>query len=486
MPITLVWFRYDLRMDDHAPLAAAARRGPVVPVYVWDPAAEMAPGPAARWWLHHGLTALDAALRRRHSRLVLRRGAPATELLACARACGADRVLYERCVAPPRAREEEAVAGVLEAAGVRAHGLPPNLLCGPEAVRSGRGAPYRVFTPYHRAASAVAPEAPLGPPARVSHPPRWPASLAPEALGLLPRVAWTGGLAETWAPGEAGARRRLARFLGGPVTRYARDRDRVDLEGTSRLGPALAFGALSVRRVHARALEVRREAAVEGRRGVDAFLRQLAWRDFTHAVAHHFPQTLTEPMQPKFARFPWRRDPAGLAAWQTGRTGYPIVDAAMRCLWREGWMHNRLRMVVASFLTKHLLVHWHAGATWFERTLVDADLCNNRFGWQWTAGSGADAAPYFRVFNPVRQGEKFDPAGRFVRRWVPELAGLPDRRLHAPWTATVAERREAGVGWDEAARRVRYAHEAADGVYPPPIVEHAVARDRALAAWEAL
>ncbi|MCC6144121.1 MAG: FAD-binding domain-containing protein, partial [Candidatus Hydrogenedentes bacterium] len=312
---------------------------------------------------------------------------------------------------------------------------------------------------------------PLPEPEAMAAPCQWPESVPVEDLDLLPGIPWDRGIREAWTPGAAGAQAELQRFLDDALHHYANDRDRMDRPGTSRLSPHLHFGEISPRMVcHA----VQQYAAVEERSGLiagaEAHVRQIYWREFAHHLLYHFPHTPGEPLREAFRAFPWRHDEAALRAWQHGQTGYPIVDAGMRELWATGWMHNRARMTAASFLVKHLLLPWQAGAKWFWDTLVDGDLANNTLGWQWTAGCGADAAPYFRVFNPILQGRKFDPEGDYVRRWVPEIAGLPDAYLHAPWEAPDEDARAAGVILGE--------------TYPKPIVDHAAARDRALAAYQ--
>jgi deoxyribodipyrimidine photo-lyase len=289
----------------------------------------------------------------------------------------------------------------------------------------------------------------------------------------VPRTDWTAGIRKAWRPGEKGALDSLSVFLSGAVSAYASHRDRPDVAGTSRLSPHLHFGELSPRRVWHETMRTTGSVAMKnGARGAEAFIRQLGWREFAHHLLHHFPHTPGDPLRPEFSCFPWRADTAALEAWRKGMTGYPIVDAGMRELWETGWMHNRVRMVVASFLVKDLLVHWIEGARWFWDTLVDADLANNTLGRQWTAGCGADAAPFFRVFNPVMQGEKFDPDGAYVRRWVPEIGGLPARWIHKPWLAPPEELRKAGIELGAS--------------YPLPIADHFAARDRALEAFAAM
>ena len=464
---TILWFRQDLRLDDHPGLLSAVARGPVQPVFIWDPEGEgrWAPGGASRWWLDRSLRALDASLRAKGSRLLVRKGDAAMVLAALAEELGADRVIASRRLEPAAIAQERAVAEALRTKRRDLDLHQTSLLRAPEDVRSGSGDPYKVFTPYWRAClRGEAIEAPREAPESIRTTTSAPRGDSIEALGLAPTIAWDDGLAETWKPGEAGAHARLAAFAAGAVKGYGSGRDRPEIVGTSMLSPHLHFGEVSPRRVW---------QAIGGGRATrsadaDKFLAEIGWREFAHHVLAAFPRTAERPLRPEFERFPWRRDAKALRAWQRGQTGYPMVDAGMRQLWRTGWMHNRVRMIVASFLVKHLLLPWTAGAEWFWDTLVDADLANNTMGWQWSAGCGADAAPYFRVFNPVLQGEKFDPEGGYVRRWVPELAKVPNKFLHRPWEAPPEVLRHAGVVLGRS--------------YPAPIVDHAEARARALAA----
>jgi len=472
MPVTVLWLRQDLRLADHPALSAAARRGTVVPVYVWAPheEGEHPPGAASRWWLHHSLTALDTALREVGSRLTVRHGDSLAELRAVIAESGADAVYWSRRYEPAARARDAAVAAALSNQGLACREFGGSLLYEPDQVATqSERRPYVVFTPFWRACERLGePSPPLSAPT-LSVATRWPASLAVSELGLLPTVAWDAGLRERWTPGLAGWHQGWVGFADRGLRQYAEDRDRPDRQGTSGLSPHLHFGEVSPRQVWH---DVRAASEPYFAAHADPFLRQLGWREFAHHVLWHFPHTATQPLREQFADFPWQDNQAALRAWQRGRTGYPLVDAAMRQLWSTGWMHNRLRMVVASFLTKHLLVPWQAGAAWFHDTLVDADLANNVLGWQWTAGCGADAAPYFRVFNPVKQAADHDPQGEFLAAWLPELAGLPPARRAAPWTATPAELARAGV---ELGR-----------TYPLPLVNHVVARSRALAAYEAI
>jgi deoxyribodipyrimidine photo-lyase len=474
---TVVWLRRDLRLSDNPALsAAAARGGPVVVAWVHAPGeeGESAPGGAARVFLHGALRSLSDALSARSGRLVLRRGPTIKALIDLARESGADAIFANRVWDPPiLARDERAVAA-LRANGLEARLFGDGVLFPPDAVRTAGGGPFRVFTPFwRRVASMPDPGDPLPAPRRFPSPPSsipsWPLS----ELRLLPTVRWDEGIRAAWDPGEEGARDRLSRFLGDAMASYPVDRDRPDLDGTSRLSPHLHFGCIGARQAW-RAVRARAAAdsAPGTAQGADAFLRQLAWREFAHHLLSHFPETAHAPLRAEFAAFPFREDPDSLVAWQKGLTGYPLVDAGMRQLWATGWMHNRVRMVVASFLVKHLLLPWQKGAAWFLDTLVDADLANNTFGWQWTAGCGADAAPWFRIFNPVLQGVKFDPRGDYVRKWVPELDRLPARWIHRPWEAPAKVLSEAGVTPGKS--------------YPRPVVDHAAARTRALAALSAV
>jgi deoxyribodipyrimidine photo-lyase len=471
---SIVWFRRDLRLSDQPALSAAARRGgPVVPLFVWSPAEEGAwpPGGAARWWLHHALAALDAALRRRGSRLVLRAGPGLDAIRAAALATGAGAVFWNATVEPDDAARDDAVRDALLADGLEVDVFEPDLLFDLRNLRAKSGRPFQVFTPFYRACLAGPPPAdPLPPPARLPAPPRWPRGVPLGALGLLPAIDWSAGIRSAWSPGERGARDLLRRFLTGPIAAYAADRDPPARDGTSRLSPHLHWGEISAREIwHAAAAR-----RFRGRAGASAaaYRRQLGWASFARYLLIHFPRTADRPLRPTFRRFPWARDARALRAWQKGRTGYPIVDAGMRQLWRTGWMHNRVRMIAASFLVKHLLLPWLDGARWFWDTLVDADLPNNTLGWQWAAGCGADAAPYFRIFNPVAQGERFDPEGAYVRRWVPELARVPADWIHKPWEAPAEVLAASGV--------------VLGATYPRPVVDHAAARRRALAAFASL
>jgi len=466
MPVekcVLLWFRRDLRLADNPALRSAAATGlPVIPLFIWPPEGDSS-GAASRWWLHQSLLRLDESLRRKGSRLMIRRGSPAQTLLELAAETSARGVFCNRVYEPASLAEEPDLSATLGSQGVELQTFNGSLLFEPGSIRTTTGTPFHVFTPFWRACwnSRGTLRQPDPAPAAISSRQHWPESLRVADLELVPKIDWAGGIRAAWTPGEEAARLRLRTFAGGPITRYAEDRDRMDHDGTSRLSPHLHFGEIGPLQIW---------HAVIGRPDAEPFLRQLIWREFAWHLLCERPDTLTKPFNPQYRNFPWRENKRRLEAWQRGRTGYPIVDAAMRQLWATGWMHNRARLIVASFLVKHLLIPWQEGAAWFLDTLVDADLANNTLGWQWVAGCGVDAAPYFRVFNPVLQGEKFDPGGDYVRRWVPELRGLPSEWIHEPWTAPPMILASAGIRLGEN--------------YPCPIVAHAEARAAALGAFE--
>jgi deoxyribodipyrimidine photo-lyase len=466
----LLWFRIDLRLADNPALQSAIAAGTVVPVFIWDPASEepWRPGGASLWWLHQSLTALEKSLRAAGSRLIIRKGPTAATLLELAKETGAQFVVWNRRYEPAVIARDSKVKEALAAAGLRAESFCAALLHEPWTVENKSGKPFQVFTPFWKNCLAKpGPAEPLPAPGRIPSPEQWPESLPLSALELEPQIDWAAGMRAAWTPGEAGAQERLGRFLRGAAERYGAERDLPGIEGTSRLSPHLHFGEISPRQVwHA----ARLSGIASWRES--RYLAEIGWREFAHHLLYHFPRTPVEPLRPEFARFPWRENDAALKAWKRGLTGYPIVDAGMRELWATGWMHNRVRMIVASFLVKDLLISWTEGAWWFWDTLVDADLAQNTLGWQWTAGCGADAAPYFRVFNPSGQGEKFDADGLYVRRWCPELARVPQEWLHRPWEAPASVLAAAGV--------------VLGRQYPKPIVDHAAARDFALKAFASL
>ncbi len=469
----LVWFRDDLRLSDHPALNAACETGaPIVCLYVFEDGTpgRRNTGGAARWWLAQSLRSLDAGLRARGNRLILRAGRATEVLPAMLAETGAARVVWNRRYDAGGIAVDSAIKAGLKERGVVVSSFPGNLLREPWEVKSAAGDPMRVFSPFWRAHQKLGDlRGPLRAPDSVPAPTMSVDSETLDAWGLEPRNPnWATGFPDEWTPGEAGAQAALDTFIDGPLAGYSDDRNRPDLASTSRLSPHLRFGEISPLQIWHR---VQMAAGMDGGRDVAKFLAEVGWREFSYHLLFHWPDLAERNFQSRFDAFPWHDDAAMLSAWQRGQTGYPVVDAGMRQLWRTGWMHNRVRMVVASFLVKHLRIDWRAGERWFWDTLVDADPANNPASWQWVAGSGADAAPYFRIFNPMLQGTKFDPQGAYVRRWVPELAGLPDEAIHAPWQASRPVLDRAGVRLGE--------------TYPHPIVDHDAARSAALAALAA-
>lgn len=435
MTHALVWLRRDLRLDDQPALRAALEAGHVpVPVYLHAPEEEgrWAPGAASNAWLHRSLAALDADLRARGSRLLLRRGPSEAALAALVRETGAVAVYWNRRYEPATQPRDAAIKRRLREAGVEVASFNGSLLFEPWQLATGQGTPYKVFTPFWRSARAHWRLPPCwDAPARLPSPPALPGE-ALDALALAPAPDWDRGFWRSWQPGESGARELLQAFIDDALRGYREQRELPDRTGTSRLSPHLHFGEIAPWRICAALQSAGGGTTLAAER--DAYVRELGWREFAYHLLHHFPHTPDHNLDARFDRFEWApADANALHAWQAGRTGIPIVDAGMRELWATGYMHNRVRMIVASLLCKHLRQHWRVGARWFWDTLVDADLANNTLGWQWVAGTGADAAPYFRIFNPVAQARRFDPAARYITRWVPELAPLPVAQRFAPW-----------------------------------------------------
>lgn len=424
-PTVLVWFRQDLRLADNPALQAAVASGArVVPVYVWSPDEEggWAPGAASRWWLHQSLQALDASLRERGSQLVLRHGPALQTLLQLARDTGSSTLYFNRRYEPAAVAIENLLRDALPAAGVAVHSSQSALLREPWELRTGSGGPYQVFTPYWRCfLRDLAVAAPQSSPATLPAPVQWPDALPLEALQLLPRLRWYDSLTAHWTPGEAAARERLLNFGRGGLADYAQARDLPGVDGTSRLSPHLHYGEVSPRQVWA-AIGKASERNGDSTWREGRYVAELVWREYAAHVLHHFPQLPERPKNVAFERLAWRQDAQQLRAWQQGRTGIALVDAGMRELWQSGFMHNRVRMIAASLLVKNLLLPWQDGERWFWDTLVDADLASNALGWQWVAGTGPDAAPFFRIFNPDTQAQKFDPEGTYRRRWLPGAA----------------------------------------------------------------
>ena len=473
MPTTIVWFRQDLRVDDNPALAQAAARGAVVPVYILDDdtPGEWAIGGAGRWWLQESLGALDRRLTEAGAPLTVLGGPPQAALEALAAATGADGLVWNRCYEPFAIERDRAIKSAFKARGFEVWSTNGTLLFEPWTIATKNGDPYKVYTPFSKAClKSPRPRAPRDTPSTLNAPKIGSTGFEISRQLVADDAAWVGGLRQHWRPGAEFAHETLANFIEDKVADYGESRDRPDCAGTSTLSPRLHWGELSPHQVwQAVTAACGGEAALDPGCGSEIFLKELIWREFGYHILYHFPHLPSEPLNERFRAFPWADDASRRDAWRFGRTGYPIVDAGMRQLRQSGWMHNRVRMIVGSFLVKDLLEHWRVGATWFWDNLVDADLASNTLGWQWVGGCGPDAAPYFRIFNPVKQGEKFDPQGVYVRRWVTELAELPTRHLHSPWTAPETTLREAGV--------------RLGATYPRPIVDHGQARQRALDAF---
>ena len=467
MGVVIHWFRQDLRLSDNPALLEAVRSGDVLAVYILDDenAGEHRMGAASRWWLHHSLNALNISLNRK---LAVYKGDPVKILPEIISRHDVKSVFWNRCYEPWRMMRDRQLKNTLAPLGVEAVSMNGSLLWEPWQIASKSGSPYRVFTPFYRSGclQAPAPRPPLPAPKNISLTQDKKYALTIEALELLPPLLWYKQLEQHWQIGEKAAVRRLKRFLDEGLAHYKEGRDFPAQPWTSKLSPYLHFGEISPNQLW---YSVHIQGDDENR---DHFCRELGWREFSYNLLYHFHDLPKRNLQSKFDDFPWREDAQALECWQKGKTGYPIIDAGMRELWQTGFMHNRIRMLVGSFLVKNLLLHWHHGERWFWDCLVDADLANNSASWQWVAGSGADAAPYFRIFNPVIQGHKFDPKGEYTRRFVPELQKLPAKYLFSPWEAPKEVLEKAGI---ELGKN-----------YPNPIVDIKTSRERALRAFSSL
>ncbi len=470
-----MWFRNDLRLADNPALhEASARGGPLLCVFILEEDNGLrALGAASRWWLHHSLAALGKDLERNGARLDIFAGNAGEIMPALAAAAGARALLFNRRYGASAARLDETIEKAVSGEGCEVATFNGRLLHEPWEIKTKAGGSYGVYTPFWKASLEMKdPGEPAPRPRSLKsepYPISAPKRAALESLDLLPtKPNWSEGWDDTWTPGEAGAAARLRVFLKSDLTDYAEERNRLASEGTSRLSPHLRFGEISPRTILAEIKKVETKASAKGAK---VFLAEIGWREFDYHVLHHHPDVAVKNLHSNFDKMPWEKvAKTDLDAWKKGQTGYPVVDAGMRELWTTGYMHNRVRMITASFLIKHLLCDWRVGEQWFWNTLCDADPANNTLNWQWVAGSGADAAPFFRIFNPVTQGEKFDPEGEYVRRHVPELGKLKGKAIHSPWTLSDADLAAAGI---ELGRS-----------YPRPIIDHKIARQRALAAYE--
>ena len=468
----VVWFRDDLRLGDNPAFHEAAATGrPLVCIYVEDIAGRdaRALGGAARWWLHGSLRELGKSLEEKGGQLLLFSGAAEDVVPFVVASCDATAIFWNRRYIKSVKEIDKALKDAFKRRGIEARSFNGHLLYEPWALSTSAKMPFKVFSPFWRAAQAFGePACPLPEPVH----PKF--HIVPQEVEIRSRLLeelrlepsspdWAGGMREAWHRGERGAQRCLNIFLESGLSVYAGSRDRPDVMATLRLSPYLRFGNISARQVwHQATAAAHARGPALDTRNLEKFQAELGWREFSYHLLYHNPDIGTQNFQQKFDGFRWRSDPTSLAAWQYGRTGYPLVDAGMRELWTTGYMHNRVRMVTASFLVKDLLIDWREGEAWFWDTLVDADAANNAASWQWVAGTGADAAPFSRIFNPVLQGEKFDPDGSYVRRWIPEIADLPTKFIHRPWEAPELLRSRCL------------------NTYPHRIVDHRGARERAL------
>lgn len=467
MSIAIVWFRRDLRLHDNPALTHAVQAGhSILPLYIHAPneEAEWTPGAASRWWLHHSLTAFGQQLQQQHIPLTIISSHDSLSALQnIIQQTGAVAVYWNRCYEPLLRQRDQQIKTHLRVQGVQVYSANGYLLNEPWEVETQQHTPYKVFTPYWRVCQKHQPAEPLPIPSPLiaASIPELTQAVSLEQLALLPRIPWASGFTQLWTVGELGAMAQLTHLCNDKLHDYHERRDLPSSDGISRLSPYLHFGEISPRQLYHTVQQCIAQQP-ECRKGGESFLRQLYWREFAWHLLYHFPHTVEQPLNLKYQAYPWATDyQTVLNAWQQGRTGYPIVDAGMRELWHTGWMHNRVRMIVASLLTKNARIPWQLGAQWFWDTLVDADLANNSLGWQWVAGCGADAAPYYRIFNPYTQSEKFDPQGQYLRRWLPELATLDNRSIHNPSVTQLAEL-----------------------AYPAPIIDYKSSREAALAGYE--
>lgn len=471
----IVWFRLDLRLADNPALTSAIESDcPVIPLYIWSPEEDgkWTPGSASRYWLHHALLSLNSELVAKNSRLILRTGLSLATLKEIINETGADKVYWNRCYEPTAIARDKHIKQSLSEQAITVSSFNSHLLHEPHTIKNKQGKPFKVFTPFWKHYQTLEVHEPLKiTKTKLTVPAKWPVSEKITGFGLVPRIKWYTTISDTWEINSTVALKRVRTFIRDTMQDYPTYRDCPAIDGISRMSPYLHFGQISARQIWYMVHEYeQKQGRMTLAKAAQSYLRQLIWREFAYHLLFHFPHTPDQPLYEKYKQFPWQKNKKYLTAWQKGLTGYPIVDAGMRELWHTGWMHNRVRMIAGSFLVKDLLIHWREGAKWFWDTLVDADLANNTLGWQWVAGCGADAAPYFRIFNPVTQGERFDPEGDYVKRWVPELSALDIKYIHKPWQAPVEILKQSGITLGK--------------TYPCPVVDHAEARNKALAYYQ--
>ncbi len=459
--VAIVWFRNDLRLADHLALDATIKTGnPVLPLFIYDKNHPRLLGEASKWWLHHSLTSLKNNLNKLEADLILRQGNAFKVLKDIATKIPISHIFWHRRYGQEGIQQDIEIKSHFKELGVICHSFNGSLLFEPYTIKNKEGKPFKVFSAFWRhCLGQNSPGRPIPAPDRLIFDPQFKGiSDTQESLGLLPHPNWAKGLEDSWEPGEENAQKTLEIFLADHLKNYKKNRDYPVMK-TSRLSPYIRWGEISVRQLwHA----TNQSGIFDGHDAdSECFLSELGWREFAHHTLFHNPDLAQEPLRKDFKKFPWEQDQKLFDAWTKGLTGYPIVDAGMRELWTTGYMHNRVRMITASFLIKHLLQPWQKGEQWFWDTLVDADVASNPFNWQWVAGCGADAAPYFRIFNPTLQGEKFDPKGEYIKHWVPELRDFPNEFIHTPWL-----------------------YKGRPSSYPSPLVNHQKAREKALRAFK--
>ena len=467
--ISIFWFRQDLRIADNPGLSEAISKGSVLPVYIYDNvnSKEYEMGAASKWWLHHSLGNLNKNL---NNNLSIYIGDPQEVLRDITNNFNVESINWNRCYEPWRIQRDKNIKSEAEEQGIEVNTFNGSLLWEPFKILKNDGTPYRVFSPYYRKGclNAEPPRVPIKSPSLDSLINDDFNKLTLDDLNLIPEIKWFEEMEELWEPGEAGAQKKLYDFLDDGLLGYKEGRNFPSKKNVSQLSPHIHHGEVSPNQVWYAAKQKEDETGIE--KDLAHFLSELGWREFSYNLLYHFPSLPRENLQKKFDNFPWQKNEVFSEKWKKGFTGYPIVDAGMRELWQTGYMHNRVRMIVGSFLVKNLLLHWHEGEEWFWDCLIDADLASNSASWQWVAGSGADAAPYFRIFNPISQGIKFDPEGEYTKKFLPELKDLPIKYLYSPWEAPEDVLEQANVKLGEN--------------YPNPIVDLKESREKALSAFD--
>ncbi|KAA0795837.1 deoxyribodipyrimidine photo-lyase [Bacillus sp. JAS102] len=467
----IVMFQKDFRLYDNPALFEAAQSGEVLPLYVYDETFSI--GSASKWWLHHAIIDVKKQLEALGSTLIIRKGSTQEEILSLVEQLGITAVYWNICYDPDRLQSNQKMKMMLEDKGITCKEFNSHLLLEPWIIKKKDNTEYKVFTPFYNAFQKQVIPKPTSKVQSIKGVSTLPVNLPVSALHLLPTIPWTSHMESIWEPTEEGAYKTCKKFFSSKLVSYSEGRDFPNQNAHSMLAPYLSFGQISVKLIYHYLINKSNEKQCSlFEQQVNSFIRQFIWREFSYYLLYHYPFTVYKPLNKNFEHFPWNNEEELLRVWQKGETGYPFIDAGMRELWQTGFMHNRARMAVASFLVKHLLIPWQEGAKWFMDTLLDADIANNTMGRQWVAGSGADASPYFRIFNPITQGEKFDKDGEYIRKWVPELRDMPNKYIHKPWEAPEHILQKANIKLGD--------------TYPLPVVDHKAARERALCAYKSM